>query len=483
MKIDRAQDVHGILYFRRLSYFTFLLVAAAVFYLASFASLTADDFGRAYNFNTYGLIRSIHSDYGNWSGRFVSATIEYALSYFTPGHGAYWIIVLALNATVFAFLHLSCRDILGDRRLGWFASVCVYTLLFTRSRDLAGGLFWVPALIEYMICAAMSIHVLSRSYRLIADGRRPGRLTIMRLCILGFLAAGMHELLSIAFLSCLTMLIAWRAIILHEWRWWIVLLWLVGAASLLLVAMAPGNAVRVGVTSVSHHVDASFLLRKSLRATLNSLGEFLAPASLVFLVALKCQASSPVARERWKLWHFAFIAGALFGLVTAMFLVPVLLTNYLAPRTVDAISIYVVMIEIFLVSNCLPDFRWLQRLGRNAVLGLCLLWALLFLASGNVYGMGRVVENEGRYRSALAERDRFLATLRGHKDARVVLAPLPDMAPFAHWADIRPDEGNWINLSVARYYGIGSVRIGSSNQVRFDPDGLPPSELHFYIMP
>lgn len=249
------------------------------------------------------------------------------------------------------------------------------------------------------------------------------------------------------------------------------MIWILGAISLAFVILAPGNAVRAAHFGEFSIQSAGFLIRKILRAGVNASQVIFSIQAMAGLGMLIIATSSRPAGTRPSIPAIAILGISCFGAIVAMFLAPVLLTNYLAPRTRDGITLFGIMLALMIASlgvQRLPNLNPFDAKTKTVLFIFSLMWLLNFAMSENIKSVISSFQKIGSYQASVERRHQFLTSLNGRRDARVSLAPIPQLPRVTHWADVTEDPTRWLNQGVARYYGVGEVYLGSRNDVRFD---------------
>jgi hypothetical protein len=233
---------------------------ASYAYIGNFTRMLADDMCSIYFADRFGLLRSIWYWYLNWSGRYASHAADwfvlsftlgtYKMHYVVPGTILLWLIFSTL------IVYLCLRKTKGKSVAVSMALASTFLyLVLVLSPDIRQSLFWWNGMRSYALPLLVVIaYVLI--FQLVVDIFKTRLLLSSTLgFILFFLSGGFSETFAVAQIVFLLFVISLHIFKLsNRPRTDIVILLssLAGAIfSLIVVIMAPGNAIRMGLSPVT----------------------------------------------------------------------------------------------------------------------------------------------------------------------------------------------------------------------------------------
>lgn len=250
-----------------------LLSLAYVAYLGSYSRYLADDYCTAGSLQQFGFWGAQGYWYANWSGRFaftflVSLThlVGPVLTPFLPA-----MVLAALLGTLLRAVLPSRAEISGGRewlRAGLLAGTVLLVSLTTTPK-LYQSMLWQTGLLTYVVPLVLaswmvgSLQSLARQEQISVRRRRTGTAAVFALALV---AAGFSESYGSAQTSLLLLLFVGSVAFSHRrnsasrLRLPLAVGTLGSALALLLVASAPGNAVRQGVLSAPTPLPKAMLL-------------------------------------------------------------------------------------------------------------------------------------------------------------------------------------------------------------------------------
>lgn len=233
-------------------------------YIGNFTRLLADDLCSIYFSDRLGLLRSIWYWYLNWSGRYSSYAADWFILTFALGpHKMHYVVPVAIFlwlafSTLIAYVYLRKSKGKNFAVALTLAGIFLY-LVFTLSPDIRQSLFWWNGMRSY----ALPLLVLT-AYVLIfqlAVERFKSRLLTSSILgfLLFFLSGGLSETFAIAQLAFLLFVISLYILKLPNRPGTDLAILFSSSAggilSLIVVVMAPGNAIRLGPSPITPNLS------------------------------------------------------------------------------------------------------------------------------------------------------------------------------------------------------------------------------------
>jgi uncharacterized protein DUF6056 len=426
-----------------------------------FSRFVVDDYCMATASHRYGLLGSVSWWYRNWSGRwahFLAVNLTEAVGRWTVRIIPGLLIALWVAAMAWAFVQAGRR--LGVKRPAAGAilgaeALAVATL--AGAREVFLSIYWRPGVIAYLVPWILLSFAAGLVIRAGADdGRR--RATIAP-ALLAFVAGGFYETQTAMQIAILGIL-ALCSIRMFSRRTRLALLAMLGAsvAALAVLALAPGNDVRIG--QLSGFVGPIETIRVAGRAT----GQFVAESFRVAPFALAVASIAGVGlgfvcvpRRRWAILA---VPAATAGVIFAAML-PSAYTGFVYPVQRVLIIPQVVLVgglalAGFLVGGMLAASPIRVDGRRAAAAGLAVL-ALAFVPPSMqaILANGDVAKG---YAASVETRDGTLKQLKasGVRDATVDILPTPQRA-WVGGLDATWERTNQVNVCIADYYGFDSL--------------------------
>lgn len=455
---------------RRLFAFFLVLFGLSVAkhaYLARYAHPGADDYCYAAKARGLSLAAWSAEEYANWNGRYASNLLmaRGPLSWSDDFLPAYRLMPVLLLAITFLGAWAFVRSCTGDALRRWqqAAAALLFLGLFVHGMpDLAEGFYWYTGAMTYQLANALSLVYLAC---LSAARRSVAWLAASALLLLAI--AGMNEVHMLLLIGFQAALLGWVYSRTRRLEPSLVLLFLLAVACGLVVAAAPGNAVRL-----SYHAN-THALGYSLGASLLQTGRFVVIWMLSPLLLALSVLYVPVHRQlRARLPLFAtgskvspVLSAVLLVLVVFACVFPAywntgVLGQY---RTLNVARFFFLLLWFVNLSVWL-EHPWDRRLSSLRLSpGLVAALLLVALADANLSRNGRrawtdLLEGRAaRYDAALLARE---ARLReAAPDENVVLTPLKD-TPYTLFTleERRPDQ-RWMTGCTARYFGVEKDRV------------------------
>ncbi|MBK9924387.1 MAG: hypothetical protein IPP66_03765 [Anaerolineales bacterium] len=241
--------------------FTFLLLASTniglvvLAYIGNFTRMLADDLCSIYYANRFGLFRSMWYWYISWSGRYTAFAVDwlildrtlgpYNMHYIIPGT----VLICVILCASILYLHLKKNNKQSFAIVWAFASIFVY-LIFLLAPDIRQGFFWFNGMRSYTLPLVVIIFYTLLFQIIVVDIKAHVAISSILGFILLFISGGLSETFAIAQLVFLLFIIFLHILkIPSRPKTDLIILSasLAGALlSLIVIVMAPGNAIRQG---------------------------------------------------------------------------------------------------------------------------------------------------------------------------------------------------------------------------------------------
>jgi hypothetical protein len=465
-----------------------LLALAAVFYRGIFTRLYADDFCMAGDAIHLGLPAMFAKWYSTWTGRFAFILGTGLFGLGGPKFavlGPFLIGGLWLFGLEWAFLPLLQRS--GwprPRLLALLAASLSLLALLSSIPNFFQSFFWQNSLVNYtlpLVFLTFSIGFLLRAWL----GRINPLPAAVTLFILAFVSGGFTESFS-AMQVTLFALIILVLLLVRDRATRTRLLPVLGAAllgglvAMVIVILAPGNAVRLSsVGGQAGHPSLLRLVTFSLRNMTHIIGKYflqtpvwaLASVLLPFLTGWLF--TIPVARQadRWtisSLWSQSWAKFVVLGGISTLVLVtaacaPVVfaLNAYPDDRTI-LIPQFVIVLGVVGISAALGSglrqIGWLTDPTRKAYLSPLLtgVIAMVTLIAAGI-SIRQSVQMTPELRSAATAWDQRDAAIRRDLASGQTALTVDGGNSFFGLPNLSDDPTNWVNQCVADYYGIQQI--------------------------
>lgn len=447
-----------------------LLALARYLWLACYVHPYADDLSYAFVGMRTDLLDRLLQEYRFWNGRYFSNLLvlrgPITLGW-EQGLLLYRIVpVLLLLGTwwsAYRFIHAFVGDDL-ERPAAALSSL-IFTLLFLNAMpDLSEGIYWYTGAVTYQLANALTLLLAAAWCRHVRSGWRSPAWRMAGMVVLTILICGSNELHMAWVVLGHAGLLVWQRVTTGRWNGWVVSLLVLSLACLVMIALAPGNAVR------GAHFPQKQQFWHTLFTSLVQTGRFvgtwlfttlLLPVSVVFLLWFRRWGHIPAwcRMDRW-------VALAIpFGTVFVGMVLPYWSTGILGQyRTVNA-SLFL-FLPAWFVALAVWDVqvfraRWSIQLVIPRLTTITLLVCALFF----VWGNDRHVTTDllsgraARWETAMASRYQQVRGAVQRGDRSLELPPLDPMPRSLTIVQPGPDPASWLNRSLAQYFGNEDLRI------------------------
>ena len=471
------------------------VLLASVGVIATFAGLSlfafpsADDFCYAVRAHDLGFVGAQREWYLGWSGRYSASAL---ISGFTLAGGLdrfYWlaaILVLVVTAAAFFGLLLALGRPRYSRRLLLAASLGLCVLFLAGLPDVAQTVYWATGSLTYQlgnVALLLLLTLAAREERSTSSRWWASLLRFVAAAVVALVAVGANE----ATLLCVLVLTGCGATVAAMGRrrtvgFWVGVL-IVATIGALASVLAPGNASRAASLTSSGMLRPQAWLAVLLFMpwVVLRVGYWLsnvaiwASAFLLLLVtwgdAQRLLRPSGRVDRRWLLVPIVWLGVILLvnGLGFAV-------NRYPLPERAESVTYLVFLLGWYPSAIVLYHAFIGDRFGRPSTAAAR--WAVVGLILGlvgapNVFEAFKDVYRGYRYRREMTTRLELIrrASGEGVLDLEVPSLSRPPRTLFA--TELTTDPGNSRNLCPARYYGLRSLRLGSS------PGSIPstPGEM------
>lgn len=447
-----------------------LVVALTLFW---YAHPWADDFARAYKGRTQGVVPATILEYFTWTGRWAATGLDYFLTSSFDLVRLYPLLLMINPALLAGSLYLLLRaaGVGATRAQRLFLTGAALAIYWVGMPHPGETIYWLTGGDSSLAGLSVSLLLLAGLLRHPAPTMRSSVAVGAGLSLLAVLATGFHELFGL--LLCIVLVGgALRAWLARDPRRWIWTACLVAAlVGFLVVYLAPGNAVRraefpqAGKLAVTVRLTGKQSIRDVVPWMLDI--RLLLGTALLLMLAPRALTGRRASRD----------GTARDVVIVALTWVVALVAAYAAASWAIGMNMpYRTLNGIYLVF--LAGWFWvlvmLTRLfaGRehprlNVTSVMCRAAAPIFVAAmlltGNTWKA--LVDIQGAapvYNKAMLDRWRSLeaAQARGEQDALVESLPARPQS-YIRYFELREDPGYWVNWSVAHYFGLRTVRLGS----------------------
>lgn len=446
------------------------LALAGLAYLGSHTRYIADDYCSDYYARGLGLLNSIMYWYVNWTGRYSAAAFDWLVfaKVFGP-HGAHLVppITIAIwLATTIATVHVSLKAI-APRASVMAAAIAIGVSLvlavMVLSPQIPQSYFWLNGIRLYSLpLVVMTLMVFL--FRWTLPRLKPTwSLWLVATAAFGltFVNGGFNEILAVLQLLLLSYMagVHWLS---HGRRVDVALRILAAAilgavASVVVVALAPGNAVRMAGLPPSPSVARWVAL--TIRSHLHFFHHvFLSPLRLTALLGALSVSAWVGTRHggqissRWRTIVVPFLAGLLLPIIC---IIPAVY-GYDSQPPARSLSIAAFAVVTCWMYTSFHIGRWIARSGRSPrrlEVGL-IATANLLIGIAAVLSLRYVDQNRGAYMAFARKWDAMDAQVR---QARARHEPFAEIPAMSNWAALQcpnDDPKFWLTDCYSEYYGI-----------------------------
>ncbi len=446
------------------------LALAGFAYLGNHTRFMADDYCSAYYANRFGLLRSIWYWYITWSGRYTAFAFDWLILIKTFGpYGAHLVppisIMIWLIATI-AAIYTSLKMLTPhSSNLGIAIAISTSFVLavIVLSPDIAQSYFWLNGMRSYSLPLVIaSIYVFLFQWivpRLKSDK------VVMWVCVLAFLLTfgnggfsetyAVLQLMMLAFLTGLRLLSNDRKL---DATFKLLAAATLGAlASVIVIALAPGNALRKATFPPSP--DILPWMEISSGAYLSYLQDILvSPQKITALVGAVLVSAWAGAgyKEQLNIKHWTIPTQILGGLALSFICIPPAVYGYSEPPPARTLSIAAfALVAFWMYAGFLTGSRLAGRVRSSVQLEIGLLVsASLMIAIASILTLAYVNQNQNAYISFAQKWDEADTQILQARAEHLQSVTIPKMD---NWAALdRPSDNPkfWATACYTEFYGI-----------------------------
>ncbi|MBS1582107.1 MAG: hypothetical protein JST66_07920 [Bacteroidetes bacterium] len=460
-----ARGVH------RLFLVLLVLSLAKYAYLARFAHPGADDFCYAAKSRDVPLLAWSVGEYHDWNGRYASnllmarGPLTWSLD-FLPGYRLVAIGLLVFTwAAAWALLRACTRDTLTPGRQAAVAAVFL-GLFLHHLPDLAEGFYWYTGAITYQLGNILLLLYLA-GHATLGGRYRERPWATLGLALLAVVLAGMDEvhMLLLAGGHAVAFGLAYARTRRADRS--LLLFLALAVACGIVVAAAPGNAVRGALHAHTHQ------LGRSLGLSLLQTGRFvliwmLSPVLLVLSLLYipfhrQLRDTLPFLRPALPPWA---ISGLLVLLVFACVFPAYWSTGVLGQYRTLNVACFLFLLGWWIHLSAWLEHPWGQRLQAVrfspvvAVLLLSIAAADLELSRNGLRAWADLANGRAqRADAALRLREADLRQAAASPRTVVIMAPLADPPKTLFTLEEHGPESRWMSTCTARYFGMDDDRV------------------------
>lgn len=446
-----------------------VLVLGCYLAAAFFAHPFGDDFSYAVAGMRTELLPRLWDEYNLWNGRWASNPLVLRSPLLLGIDHGLWVYrtvpCLLLLIGLVSSRSLAHAVLPGlSPRDSWLAGGVLLILGLHGLPDPGEGIYWYTGAITYFLPATLTWFLLSIWIRAWREGGSMTMSGSIGAGLLGAFICGFDELhmVFMVILHAVLFLLARADRRPMTARVWIPLVLVMTSAAVMI--LAPGNSGRGAQFPMSHEIGRTVLGGLGQTARFTALW-LLSPVFMSALVVVVGHATSLRRASAWledaRLPGSLWLSALILLLIAAAMALPYWATGILGQhRTVNATWLFVLPFVTLLV------LVQLHRYGPPAMPATLGNVAMLILAAGLfLTGTSGALTRDlfgGRMRQfdhQLQERYGRLRDADEQGEQRVILGPLRDPPSTFHFLDAGPDPSNWVNRSMAFYFGADSTEI------------------------
>ena len=475
MALDSIDVRHGTARSTRWAGVAFLLVLLPYEVLAVFAHPATDDLTYALDTRRDGYLVALRDQYFLWNGRYASNVLELAGPMVWGSVALYKLVAaLMIPATVIT-LYVFVRTLVGDAWTRWqvmTTALGVAALFLGGVPALGESIYWYTGSVTYHLSALMLILQGALLAGALDQGRQGSAWRVVACAVLATVIVGMNEVAMLMLVTCLSVLLA-LGLIEGRRRTVIVagLTLSIAIACALIVALAPGNAVRSAMFPFRHQALRSVVM--TFFQTARFTADWATNGSLLLASVLYLPLGSELVRVAPRVralgnrnTALCLVAGTVGVIPLAVFPAYWASGDLGQHRTVSVayfvfLSMWFASLTATLAAGWLPPASgWLMN--RRTQVGATILLVLSLAFTRNAY---RVAADFAHRRPAILDREMSarLAALRvcsNTPDQSCVIPPLSVKLESFSLPDISGDPNDWVNAGYASYFGLRRVVAG-----------------------
>jgi len=460
---------------------TWIAIALAISIIALFfiyffwSHPIADDLARAGLVRELGLIKNIHRDFFNWSGRWSGIGIAYLIPVFFDIIKVYpflllsWALInlFSFNLVIALLLHLPLFS-----RFTMSVALLLYAVFLANYPYLQDSFFWLTGATENILVSSLAIITIYLLINIDHLAKKKGRkILIFFLCLMAFVIPGFHELFGTVFCSILII----GAIVVNFLKKPSRLIWffvcLCALTGIIFVILAPGNYIRMDTILYPNHLQHDFLstAKRALYQMILFIKNWLtSPSLLIMTLIFFLWAEKYNKKPKWYntnplLWTI-LIPLCFILVLLGCFLTMSYITIKIPPRTLNGIYM------LFLIGWFSSVFVLTRRISIPRILkNNCIITALIislvfcFLCHDNIQWAIEDMGKAREYHIQIIERDNYIKNCidRGVKNISIednIVWP----RIFPQHKDIIENSKDWRSWHWATYFKAKSIKKKSN---------------------
>lgn len=431
--------------------------------------------------------------YQEWQGTYVSCFLM-GMCPMNFDYGIAWVVPILmigmLASSSFALgRHIFVRW-LGCEKEG--ASLVVLLMLFVFYQVIEApfeGIYWYNGATHYVLIQSLWFFLLTLiSSALWEEKKGKAMLCCGAAAVLAVIVGGGNLVTSLQAEILMAFLVGYAFWQKRDKIAYVIVPFITGSAGFLLNILAPGNSRRG-----SMDMDEGYSAAKAIALSFYHTAVFAIRWTPVFVVILWLALLPLLWRfakaSKRQFLHPVLVTAGAYCIISAMFTPTLFALGMTGLSRVDDIIQMTYYLAVFLVTTYWMGYfshrqrqedgaveafgQFLERAG-NGMSVVCLLLLLavwVLTADKNTYtsfsALRSVVKGEARtfYQEAMERH----ALYTDEDITEVVVAPYSERPALFDFTDLSADEGNWMNLAVARYYHKDSVRCVRSTSTEVAP--------------
>ena len=429
-----------------------------------------------------GWVHAQIATYRGWTGRFSFSFVANLLALtgaatppFIPG----LLLTLWLAVSVWAMFELqSLSGKISWERIVLYAGFVIVATLAT-APNLAQSLYWQTGSLTYLapfIPLSLFVGVICRGAR-----TRHSKFTLLATAILAFLAGGFSDVYVVLqscglILSIMMVEIFGRQDFKSRFRIFLITGLVGSLLALIIVAVAPGNSIRLtyfpqrlgglGILELAIFYSVGFIAKQVIMHPLIFLG------SLVLSLASVIKDFSLGREQTWDrrlcMWILVIVPAAVFLIIMCCIALGVYAMSVMLPERARILLSFLLVCGTLIWGRAAAEHlveRLLTQREKIRKLTFVANVAAFLLIAFPLTSFFSIVRIREQARNFALDWDRQDSQLKAAKKNGIEDVTVPQIGDFqsrigkgASDLHLRTDPSFWINRTVARYYGLRSVR-------------------------
>ncbi len=407
-----------------------LFALVKIFSIVPFTRLSADDFAYGGTVLTEGFLKSQEYWYLNWSGRFSSTFIQTSFGYI-QGDGKNIIFsITTYIALLVAFYTFISNHFKTDKFNTILMSILSFSFLYQLSTNKMENWYWMSGSATYLWPIIFTMFSLSTKSRLLS-------------IILAFVAAGSNETFAL-----ISSVIYMSLLLFSQTKKRYLYLAIGSIVGLVVVSMAPGNNVRsMGEGSDPMNLMGSILY--SIQTGPKVLW-LMAKSNIGLVISLPLVLATFIKQKNsFNLQNILFVLSSLV-FISMLYVFPgYKVLGRIPPDRSDITLAFLVLISMIYIANNLSSL--VNKYSYLSLVGSALLFLSVFSFTNTIAEDVYITRN---YSDSF---DNMIFKLKeGNENTDIYIDKLPKSGLVPN-AQIKSDQYDWMNVAVAKYYGVKSI--------------------------